>query len=73
MTEKTLTKHVRPAKTQISLGIHLVRCDCVHRSITLFHDRWIPLPIKLNKKISNDQEPIQSDPTSCPQNQKGNN
>ena len=24
-------------------------------------------------KISNDQEPIQSDPTSCPQNQKGNN
>ena len=27
----------------------------------------------LNKKISNDQELIQSDPTSCPQNQKGNN
>ena len=25
------------------------------------------------KKISNDQELIQSDPTSCPQNQKGNN
>ena len=25
------------------------------------------------KKISNDQEPVQSDPTSCPQNQKGNN
>ena len=25
-----------------------------------------------SKKISNDQEPIQSDPTSCPQNQKGN-
>ena len=25
------------------------------------------------KKISNDQEPIQSDPTFCPQNQKGNN
>ena len=24
-------------------------------------------------KISNDQELIQSDPTSCPQNQKGNN
>ena len=28
---------------------------------------------KENKKISNDQELIQSDPTSCPQNQKGNN
>ena len=25
------------------------------------------------KKISNDQELMQSDPTSCPQNQKGNN
>ena len=27
----------------------------------------------LIKKISNDQELIQSDPTPCPQNQKGNN
>ena len=26
-----------------------------------------------SKKISNNQELIQSDPTSCPQNQKGNN
>ena len=26
-----------------------------------------------SKKISKDQEPIQSDPTSCTQNQKGNN
>ena len=26
-----------------------------------------------SKKISNDQEPIQSDPISYPQNQKGNN
>ena len=26
-----------------------------------------------SKKISNDQELMQSDPTSCPQNQKGNN
>ena len=25
------------------------------------------------KRISNDQELIQSDPISCPQNQKGNN
>ena len=28
---------------------------------------------KESKKISNDQELIQSDPTSCPQNQRGNN
>ena len=27
----------------------------------------------LSKKISNDQELIKSDPTSCPINQKGNN
>ena len=26
-----------------------------------------------SKRISNDQELIQSDPTTCPQNQKGNN
>ena len=38
------------------------------------------IPISVNKhpgleskKISNDQELIQSDPTSCPQNQNGNN
>ena len=29
--------------------------------------------IKESKKMSNDQELIQSDPISCPQNQKGNN
>ena len=29
--------------------------------------------IRHSKKISNDQELIQSDPISCPQNQKGNN
>ena len=32
-----------------------------------------PLPRMKSKKISNDQELIQSDPTSCLQNQKGNN
>ena len=31
------------------------------------------LDVRQSKKISNDQELIQSDPTSCPQNQKGNN
>ena len=31
------------------------------------------LALPLSKKISNDQELIQSDPISCPQNQKGNN
>ena len=31
------------------------------------------LLVRKSKKISNDQELIQSDPISCPQNQKGNN
>ena len=30
-------------------------------------------PSSQSKKISNDQEVIQSDSKSCPQNQKGNN
>ena len=33
---------------------------------------WIEFSSQ-SKKLSNDQELIQSDPTSCPQNQKGNN
>ena len=41
-------------------------------------DVFIPIAklrrsLVLSKKISNDQELIQSDPISCPQNQKGNN
>ena len=42
--------------------------------IAVSKDRVIKLLKGLkSKKISNDQELIQSDPTSCPQNQKGNN
>ena len=33
----------------------------------------VTIKFEQSKKISNDQELIQSDPTSCPQNQKGNN
>ena len=37
-------------------------------------ENYLSLPLdKQSNKISNDQELIQSDPTSCPQNQKGNN
>ena len=40
----------------------------------IWHRIGIRLDTKLkSKKITNDQELIQSDPTSCPQNQKGNN
>ena len=42
---------------------------------TLPYPKEIPYPINCweSKKVSNDQELIQSDPISCPQNQKGNN
>ena len=43
---------------------------------TLLSHEIVKIPnlfILQSKKISNDQELIQSDPTSCPQNQKGNN
>ena len=42
--------------------------------ITTFSDNYVSLLNSLeSKKISNDQVLIQSYPTSCPQNQKGNN
>ena len=46
----------------------------LHHSICdLFVSRDDPLMSKKSKKTSNDQELIQSDPISCPHNQKGNN
>ena len=39
----------------------------------VFRDIQLSLNRLKSKMISNDQELIQSDPTSCPQNQKGNN
>ena len=41
-------------------------CFCLGK--TMFFQKLL-----LSKKISDEQELIQSDPTSCPQNQKGNN
>ena len=43
---------------------------CKSTSVNIIYGR---LDEGQSKKISNDQELIQSDPTSCPQNQKGNN
>ena len=43
-------------------------------TVTISFSLIISLALHLkSKKISNDQEPTQSDPISCPQNQKGNN
>ena len=38
----------------------------------LFSDFDFFADLQISKKIRNDHELIQSDPTSCPQNQKGN-
>ena len=47
------------------VSVSRVRRSCMSASV------W--LAFLKSKKISNDQELIQSDPISCPQNQKGNN
>ena len=60
----------QPAHLRSLISIFFVRClDSIMNILS-------PATILLKKeseKISNDQELIQSDPTSCPQNQKGNN
>ena len=48
-----------------SMGIFQTLKDSSRRS------QWSDLAKIQSKKISNDQELIQSDPISCPQNQKG--
>ena len=53
-----------------------VNLETENRSVPLTKekkDRSSPCGTNKSKKISNDQELIQSDPTSCPKYQKGNN
>ena len=58
----TNQKHMRKA-----------RQDRDYKAKELVAQRKSKQNARKSKKISNDQELIQSDPTSCPQNQKGNN
>ena len=68
-TTKPTKWPVRPAKTQIS-----TRTVCSEPSPSAWRIFvFLTIPGAQSKKISNDQELIQSDPISCPQNQKGNN
>ena len=46
-------------------------CNPANRNMEILY--FCMLKYVQSKKISNDQELIQSDPTPCPQNQKGNN
>ena len=64
----------------VNMILHLViNCDsCIDHQIhtylimTCRNDISVKSDLK-SKRISNDQELIQSDPISCPQNQKENN
>ena len=53
--------------------IHTLDFGTYRVSLFLYTIKYVYQICIKNKKISNDQELIQSDPTSCPQNQKGNN
>ena len=56
---------VKPQHNQKSYMSHYQK---VTFSVWQIETKWLQ-----SKKINNDQELIQSDPTSCPQNHKGNN
>ena len=62
-TKKHFTPVFKLSATSIRLSTILMHIFSKSCKMTCFQ----------NKKISNDQELIQSDPISCPQNQKGNN
>ena len=80
---RTCLCHMQTTKTQISLHRYTVWSlsfiICFLDSVIYIDaipklSRLLLAPVaKQSKKISNDQELIQSDPTSCPQNQTGNN
>ena len=53
--------------------VNYVRCNERPKSEIFKYRNYRTNSVVVSKKISNDQELIQSDPTSCPQNQKGNN
>ena len=62
------------SKVIIIIIIRFLFCDYNILIITKkTHLEFIMRYLFQSKKISNDQELIQSDPISCPQNQKGNN
>ena len=55
------------------MRIELFMYFCIKNYIGTKCEDLSTVKVLQSKKISNDQELIQSDPTSCPQNQKGNN
>ena len=80
------TKFVSGGSRNFERGVHKIFGSRITMFDPFFNLLWLP-PFEIlssilvygdthrmkSKKISNDQELIQYDPTSCPQNQKGNN
>ena len=64
---------ITPLQLSNGTEMHVTVGGKIASYLTIFATRFFCLCMLENKKISNDQELIQSDPTSCPQNQKGNN
>ena len=56
-------------KSAWNIAVYYKYVVCTER----WNDTGVCLVLLQSKKVSNDQELIQSDPISCPQNQKGNN
>ena len=70
---RTQAFFVRTADAQADLSLrweHMPLCLFCHEAAHLISKA---IKATQSKKTSNDQELIQSDPTSCPINQKGNN
>ena len=55
------------------LEIYQIMLTCVYYCSIVIRSFGYMASYTQSKKISNDQELIQSDPISCPQSQKGNN
>ena len=75
---KTCLCRMRTSKAHISLRISAFPVRRLDSTIPILAiaeilSRQLVSVAEQSKKISNDQELIQSDPISCPQNQKGNN
>ena len=67
----TNTASAKVKKDSFSLFNTMYDMPCEKLHIKLL--KYLLAVNRKSKKVSNDQEPIQSDPRSCPQNQKGNN
>ena len=65
--------HFKNADGNVPILINTHAVIKTHIALVTYIGSRKPSTFEQSKKISNDQELIQSDHISCPQNQKGNN